>query len=719
MNNSARDKFISDLMSKMSLEEKIGQMYQINHTGGAVSGPEFEECDTVDLINKGKIGSIMSQYDNNIILELQKKAMEAKNKIPLLFCNDIIHGCRIILPINLAISCSWNPKLLLDATKMVAYEASHSGVQLTFSPMVNLCRDPRWGRVMESNGEDPYLSKVLTKSYIEGYQGKNLSEEGSVGACIKHFVGYGAAFGGRDYDACDMSEVELYNNYLPPYKEAIRDNVAMFMSSFNAYNGVPVVANKEVMVEVLRKKLKYNGVVITDYASPSELIKHKVARNLKDVALLTIKAQNDIEMISTSYSDHLLELVNENEVLESEIDRSCERILKLKYDLGLFSNPYKNIYPDFPKYWLKEENRLIAKRMANESLVLLENDGVLPINKNSNVSYFGPMIDEKKVVGAWGGKADVRDTVTIKEALDKNNICYRYEKGSNIFDNNEDDLEKAYTLAKCSDICVIAVGEEQWMSGESHSRAYLDIPRPQDELIDKLVNANKKIVLIIFSGRPLVLTKYKKLYEEGKINAILYAWFLGTESGNAIYETLYGINNPSGKVTMSFPYDVGQIPVYYNHLRSGRPIEDINNTDYCLRYIDIPLSPLYPFGYGLSYSKFSYGKIEVSNNIITDHTSIDVSVKVKNESEVLGKEVVELYIESLYSPVARPVKELKGFKKITLKPNEEKEVKFTITKDSLAYYVKSKLTKCYGMYKIYLVSDSSKEDYVLVNYSKE
>ncbi len=709
--------FVEELLRKMTLSEKIGQMYQTNYEGSAQTGPAIDTSKTMDLIKEGKLGSILSLYDNDTIKRLQLAAVNTKNKIPLLFCNDIIHGCRTMLPINLAMSTSWNPKLVEESSKMVAYEASHSGVQVTFSPMVNLSRDPRWGRVMESNGEDVYLSKELTKSYIKGYQQGNLKGENSIGACIKHFAAYGAAIGGRDYDGVDMSEGELFNNYLDPYKEAIKCDVAMMMSSFNSYNGIPAVANKYLLDDVLRKKLGFNKVVITDYASVNELRKHKVAKDEKESAYLAIKAKNDIEMASTNYLDSLEELVKSGEVSESEIDEACRRVLNLKYELGLFENPLKNIYSDFPKYWLKDESRAIAKKMADESIVLLENDGVLPLKKEK-VSFIGPFVKEKKVVGAWGGKCDYNDTVTIYEALNNKNKKYDYALGSNIFDTNEELISEAVNVAKKSSVVILTVGEEQWMSGESHSRARLDLPSSQERLIDEITNLGKKVILIIFAGRPLVLTKYKKMYLEGKISAILYAWYLGTESGNTIVDTLYGVNNPSAKLTMSFPYDVGQIPVYYNHLPSGRPIEDKNNTDYCLRYIDMPLEPLYPFGYGMSYSEVKYGKIELDKDKLFDNSKITVSISITNTSSVKTKEVVEMYIEAMYGVVSRPVRELKGFNKVLLKPGETKKVSFTINKDTLSYYKGSKKVNCYGKYRVYLVSDSSKENFVEIDYSK-
>ena len=699
---SSGKEFVKDLMSKMTLREKIGQLYQTSYDGGVITGPQFQKSNIITSLKKGEVGSVLGLWENDVLKKLQDIATSETNmKIPLMNCFDVIHGCKTLLPINLAMSCSWNPDLIRKANKMVAFESTHSGVDLTFAPMLDLARDPRWGRVMECNGEDPYLSSVLARAEVNGFH------DGGLATCAKHYVGYGACVGGRDYDAVDMSTTTLFNYYLPPFKAAVNSGTEMVMTSFNSFNGIPSSVNDYLLRHCLRKKLKFDGVIISDWASMMETINHKVAFDEKEVAKKSIIAGVDHEMVTTCYIDYLEELVKEKEIPSSLIDEACFRVLLLKYKLGLFDDPYKNIQLDEDKYFLTTENKKVAYDMANESICLLENDGTLPLKKKTKVAFVGPYIDEKKVVGAWGGKVNFNDTITILEALEKGNYNYVSSKGLEMFNENPDLYNKALDDIKNSDVIVYTMGEEQWMSGESHSRATLSVIDAHDKVLDELLKLGKKIVLVFFSGRPLVLSKYKKLYEEGKVQAILYAWFLGTMSGEAIVDTIYGKNNPSGKITMSFPRDVGQIPVYYNHLPSGRPNIPNTNNDYRLRYIDMDISPLYPFGYGLSYSKFKYSDVSIS----TIGNKINVEVEIENTSNIKGKEIVELYIEAPSGIVARPVKELKGFKKITLKANEKKKVIFSLDRKDLMYYYEEKLVSFSGIYKIFVGANSSVEDY--------
>lgn len=675
--------FIEQLISKMTLKEKIGQMYQTICPSSIITGNSIslDTKEIIEKLKKGEIGSFLGLYDNKVIKELQRIAIEeSRLKIPLMFCNDIIHGCRTIFPINLALSCTFNPKLIEESCRKIAYEASHSGVHLTFSPMLDLVRDPRWGRVMESNGEDPYLSKVLAKAYVKGYQGKSLNDENSIASCAKHFVGYGACIAGRDYNSVDMSIDSLYNCYLPPFKEAIK-KAPMIMSSFNTFNGIPVTCNEYLLKNVLRDNLKFNGVIISDYESTTELLKHKVCIDAKEVALKTIHSTLDIEMVGTNYINNLENLVSNQLVKEELINNAVKRILELKLELGLFQNPYKNIYLDFEKYWLYDSTLKKALEAASESICLLENDGVLPINKKQKCGFIGKFVDEKRVIGVWSGKANLDDTITLKQVLLKNKFLI------NNIDNefNEDIIKK-------NDIIFLTAGEDQSFSGEAASRSNIILPEEDDYLIDKVIdyninnNLNKKIILIIYAGRPLILTKYKKYYQEKKISAILYTWFLGTMSGEAIYNTLYGINNPSGKLTMCFPNSIGQIPIYYNSLPTGRPI-DLKD-DYRSKYLDVDSKPLYQFGYGLSYSTFNYGKININKKIIKNKKDvINIDIDITNISKKIGKEVIFLYIEAKNNPVSRPNYELKRFKKIELKGNETKNVKFTLTYNDFGYYM--------------------------------
>ena len=698
---SKKKEFVKDLMSKMTLREKIGQMYETNYDGGVITGPQFNKSNIITSLKKGEVGSVLGLWENDVLKKLQDIATtETRLKIPIMNCFDVIHGCKTILPINLAMSCSWNPGLIRKANKMAAFESSHSGIDLTFAPMLDLARDPRWGRVMECNGEDPYLGSVLARAEVDGFH------DGGLAACAKHYVGYGACVGGRDYDAVDMSKTTLFNYYLPPFKASINSGVEMVMTSFNSFNGIPSSVNEYLLRHCLRKKLRFNGVIISDWASMIETINHKVAKDEKEVAKKSVIAGVDHEMVTTCYIDYLEELVKEKEIPESLIDEACEKVLLLKYDLGLFDDPYKHIHLDEANYFLTDDNKKVALEMAKESICLLENDGTLPLNKKNKVAFIGPYVDLKTVVGAWGGKVDFNDTITIKESLDKNNYKYTWAKGTEMFNSDEKLLMDAIDKAKASDVIIYTMGEEQWMSGESHSRASLDVIDSHDKLLDELLKLGKKIILVIFSGRPLVLTKYKKLYEEGKVNAILYAWFLGTMSGNAITETLYGKNNPSGKITMTFPRSVGAVPLYYNYLPSGRPNMPGTDNDYRLRYIDLDLSPLYPFGYGLSYAKFKYGKVDVN---VGD--KINVKVEIENLSNIKAKEVVELYIASPSGVVARPVKELKGFKKVSFKGNETKVVEFNLDKKDLMYYYEEKLVPFTGTYKVFVGPNSSVQEF--------
>lgn len=713
MNKSViKEKSIS-LLKQMTLKEKIGQLYQATYFGAASTGPEFDNSDTLKYVHEGLAGSILGLSDNKVIYALQKEAVEnSRLHIPLIFCNDIIHGCKTMFPVPLGMSSSWNPHLIEESCKVAAYESSHSGVHLTFSPMLDLVRDPRWGRVVESNGEDPYLSSEIAKAYVKGYQQGDVASENSIAACAKHFVGYGACVGGRDYDSVDMSETTLFNFYLPPYREAIKNDVKMVMSSFNTYNNVPVHGNKYLLRKVLRDKLKFKQVVVSDYAGVYELTNHKQARDARPAAKLSINAGVDIEMVSTCYLTHLESLVETNEVDVKTIDEAVLRILELKYEMGLFDNPYQKIYFNDSDYFLKDNALDVSRKMANESIILLENDGLLPLKKKQKVLYVGPFVDNKNVSGSWMGKGDNNQTLSIKEVLDNEKYQYYYLKGCDIKNNKYDLLD----IPNDIDSIVYTVGEDSYDSGESKSKAHLKLPAIQDEVLNELLKLNKKIILICFAGRPLILTKYKKLFDEGKISGIIYCYWLGTMSGKAIVDTLYGKNNPSGKASMTFLRSVGQAPLYYNRLSTGRPHYENQNNDYRLRYIDEEVSPLYPFGYGKSYSCFSYDEVKTTKNILTKKDKITVSTYVTNDSNIGGKEIVELYIECLYSSLSRPLKELKGFKKIYLKPHEKKLVSFTLSCKDFAFYDQDKLTYESSEFKIYLGCNSDQNNYCLINF---
>lgn len=675
------DLLVKNLMSKMTLKEKIGQLYQTGHEGTAVTGPQFDASSTVKNIKEGNVGSIIGLYDNVAIYNLQKTAVEhSRLGIPLLFCNDIIHGCRTGFPHNLALSSAWNEEVVYNCASVSAYESSHSGVNLVFSPMLDLVRDPRWGRVVESNGEDPYLSSVLAKAYIDGYQQNDLTSYDTVAACIKHYVGYGAALAGREYNTVDFSRRSLFQYYLKPFKAAIDADAKMVMTSFNVFEDVPVTANKYLLRDVLRDKLGFEGVVISDYTASMEIINHKIARNAKEVAEKCIKAGLDHEMIYTAYVDHLEELISEGKVDAKLVDEACYRNLYLKYELGLFDNPYKNVYYDFKSYWLSEDALQKALHASVESCVLLQNkNNSLPLNEKEKIAVIGPMAATNQVVGPWRGKAEDSDCISLLKALDDNGHEYVYAKGSDIKDINDEMLAEAIMVAKQADKIVLALGEHQHMSGEANARGDIRLPEVQLTLLNEISKLGKPVVLLVFAGRPLDLTMVVD-----KVDSILYSWFLGTMSGLAIEKLIYGKENPSGKTTMSFPYTVGQVPVYYNTLNTGRPSDGVNY--YSSRYLDLPNEPLFPFGYGLSYSNFEYSNLRIENKNISKDEVIKVSVDIHNNSNIAGKEVVELYIEALSFSVSRPVLELKGFKKIHFEPNESKTITFDLDSNLLSYY---------------------------------
>ena len=708
----------NNLLKKMTLDEKIGQLFQSAPPSADIQGLEWErDYDVIKLIEKGMVGSILSVSDPQYVYELQKKAVEnSRLGIPLFFGVDIIHGCRTIFPINLAMACSFNPELIEESCKVIANESSKLGITMTYSPMVDLVRDPRWGRVMESNGEDPYLNNLLAKSYVRGFQQNNLEGYDTIAACGKHFAAYGAGEGGKEYNSVDMSERHLRQYYLPGYKGCMEENVAAFMTAFNIYDGIPSTANKFLLKDILREEWKYDGFVISDYTSTFEMIDHKYAKDPKDVAKKSILAGMDHEMVSMSYLEHLKKLVENKEVEEKLIDESVLRILTFKYKMGLFDNPYKNIDPNWEKYMLTPENRTMAKKAALESVVLLKNNKVLPIEVNKNIALIGPLGDSKEVLGAWAGNGINEESVTLYEGLLNKNLNVEYAKGCNINDFDKSKFEEAINLAKRSDIILLAMGESQEMSGEAASRAFLNIPGVQQDLVMELKKLNKPIILITFSGRPLELTWY-----HDNVDGIIQGWFLGTETGNCLADILVGDYNPSGKLAMSFPYSVGQVPIYYNNYNTGRPsLTGKPGDTYRSGYIDIPNYPLYPFGYGLSYTTFRYGEIQVNKSKFIGNESIEIKISIENTGEYTGEETVQLYIGCEYFSVVRPLKELKRIKKIKLDSNEKTIITFTLTKKDLAYYNKDMELKAESsIYNIYIGGNSQEVKKIMIEYKEK
>ena len=688
------EELANELLSRMTLKEKIGQLVQSGTDCSEITGPGFDASSVVENIKNGMVGSILGTSDDRFSFNLQQKALESRLGIPLMFCADIIHGCRTSFPVNLAMSGSFDLELVEESMKVAAYEAAHSGVDLVFSPMLDLVRDPRWGRVMESNGEDPFLSSKLAKAYVKAYQQDDLSSYDSVASCLKHYCCYGAAEAGREYNTVDMSDNRLHNLYLPPFKAGIDAKSTMVMSSFNVFNDVPVTMNKYLLRDVLRDELGFKGVVISDYTSSGEIMNHKCARDEKEVAKNCILAGLDHEMISPTYANYLEELVLNKEVSESLVDEACLRVLKLKYELGLFDNPYKHLYLNSKDYFLTPHALNIALKMANESIVLLENkDSLLPLDKKEKIALIGPFGNSRGLVGPWGGKCDRDDCETLLEVLEKEGYDVNYKLGCDILGEYYN-LDEAKDAVKDSNVIVFACGENEYMSGEAASRAILNLPGRQEEMLTELSKLGKKIVMVIHAGRPLILRNYRLLCD-----SILYCWFLGTMSSKAITDTLFGVNNPSAKLTMSFPYTEGQIPVYYNNLQTGRP-QPVGEPRmiYTSNYLDIPNEPLYKFGYGLSYSKFEYSNLRYTE--LED--SYLFNFNVKNISNVSGTEISLLFIDVKSASISLPNRALKGFERFNLEANEEKEITIKVSKDELKYYNNKTYEKISGDVDVYV-----------------
>ncbi|PWU66606.1 glycoside hydrolase family 3 N-terminal domain-containing protein [Gracilibacillus dipsosauri] len=682
-----------ELLAKMTLEEKIDQLMQLAtpffkgaSDNGKITGPMVHL--KVDVKNVQNAGSVLGASGAENIISIQKKHLEENRLgIPLLFMSDVVHGYKTIFPIPLAIGCSWNIDLAEQSAKIAAKEAAVSGIHVTFAPMVDLVRDPRWGRVMESTGEDPFLNSMFAKAQVKGFQGKDLKTNlDHIAACVKHFAGYGAAEGGRDYNTVNMSDRELHENYLPPFKNAINAGVKMIMSSFNIVDGIPATANKYLMRNILREQWGFDGVIISDWGAVKELISHGVASNEREAALKALEAGTDIEMMTHCYTENLKNLVESGELDESLIDEAVIRILQLKDDLGLFENPYRGAdIKREQKVVMSNSHRKAARELAAESCVLLKNEkNVLPLEPMQKIALIGPFVDSGDILGQWSWLGSTDDAVTIAAGLSKkvkkNEVLI--SKGSDITMITEDLKKQAVETAKLADVIVMAVGEHSSMSGEAGSRSNIQLPEAQLELLKAISTVGKPIVTVLFNGRPLDL---HGVIEHS--DALLEAWYPGTEGGNAIGDILFGDQNPSGKLTMSFPYSAGQIPVYYNHYNTGRPKGAPDaQVRYVSQYLDSPNDPLFPFGFGLSYTTFQYSNLKLSKNQITKTDKLIVSFNVKNTGSVSGKEIVQLYISDTVGEVVRPVKELKGFKKIELDSNEEQTIYFELSEVDLRYF---------------------------------
>lgn len=693
---------VNELLSRMTLSEKIGQMFQTDpgtalrsfnsklKVSTPVTGPVSERTLSKELI--ANLGSILSSTDAETAYQVQKQFLEHNRlQIPLLFMFDIIHGFRTVFPMPLGLASSWEPKLVEATSRVAAAEGAASGINVTFAPMADLVRDPRWGRVMESPGEDPYLNGLMAAATVRGFQGDDLRALDTVAACVKHFAAYGAAEGGRDYNTVDLSEAALRNYHLPAYKAAVGAGAEMVMTSFNVYDGIPATTNAFLLRKVLREEWSFEGVVISDYTSLWETIFHMSAKDGEDAAKQGLEAGLDIEMISTEYISHLEQLVEKGVVDVALIDEAVGRILTLKFKLGLFDDPFRYINIEREKQaHLKPEYRRLAREAAQKSMVLLKNDGVLPLKKSvRSIAVVGPFADNGRILGAWSGLGRPEEAVTVKQGL-LNKLGNEADvKAAAGCDYNSDDVSgfaAALEAAASAEVVILALGEEDHMSGEAGSRAYLDLPGVQRKLAEEVLKLGKPTVLVLFNGRPLEL----KWFDE-RVPAILEAWFPGTEGGNAVADLLFGDANPSAKLTMSFPYTVGQVPVYYNCLNTGRPKgHEDNDFRFLSKYLDAPNAPFYPFGYGLSYTEFAYSDAGLAGDTLTPGGSVKATVTVSNTGGCAGEEIVQMYVRDLWGSASRPLLELKGFKKILLAPGEAAAVEFEIEPEMLEYFTANK-----------------------------
>ncbi len=696
------DRFIDDLIGRMTLEEKLGQLNL--PTGGDIVSGEAQNSEIGKMIVNNEVGGFFNVKGVEKIRELQRLAVEeTRLGIPLLVGADVIHGYETIFPIPLALSCSWDIDAVERMARISAVEASADGVAWTFSPMVDICRDGRWGRVAESNGEDPYLGSLMAEAYIRGYQG-DLKDNDEILACVKHFALYGASEAGRDYNTVDMSPYRMYNGYFPPYKAAVDAGVATVMSSFNLINGTPATADKWLITDVLRGEWGFDGMLVTDYNSINEIGVHGVAP-LKEASVLALEAGTDMDMVSNGFLSTLKQSLEEGLVSEAQIDAACRRVLEAKYKAGLFEDPYKYCDVSRPeKDLFTPEHRAAAREIAAETFVLMKNDDqILPLKPKGRIALIGPLADaQNNMCGTWSMNCPTDRHVTVLEGLRRavgSRAEVLYAKGSNIYYDAQtekyasrprltergDDrelLREALQVASRADVIVAAVGECAEMSGESASRADIGIPDAQKDLLKALVKTGKPVVMVLFTGRPLVLN-----WESENMDAILNVWFAGSEAGDAIADVLFGKVNPSGKLTTTFPRSIGQLPMAYNVMNTGRP--DKNDTRfnrYLSNYLDEGNTPLYPFGFGLSYTSFEYGDLSLSSDVLPAGGSLDVSLTVRNSGAYDGYETVQLYIRDVFASAARPVKELKGFRRVFLKAGESAEIRFTLTEEDLKFY---------------------------------
>lgn len=718
---------IMELLKEMSLEEKVNQMLQVAggfFTGDVVAmGPMKEKGFTEENISLA--GSVIGMLGAEKIKKIQRDYIDKHpHKIPLLFMLDVINGFKTIFPIPLAQGATFEPELSEKCAQAAAKEASVSGLHVTFAPMVDLVRDARWGRVMESTGEDPYLNCLFSVAMVKGFQGEDMKEPYRVAACVKHFAGYGAPTAGRDYNTVELSKHTLKEFYLPAYKAGIDAGAAMVMTSFNTIEGVPATGNRWLMRDVLRDEMGFDGVLISDWAAIEEIIYHGYCADRKEAAIRSAKAGVDIDMMTGIYSEHLCGLVREGSIGEELIDESVYRILELKNKLGLFENPYKDADENLEKeVILCGEHRALAREAARKSFVLMKNEEILPLKMGKKTAYIGPYVDNRNIIGSWSFIGDTNNVTTLKEAVLERQEDAVFCPGCPVLGTDmklegfmesadetvsEEECERmmaeAVERARQAEVVVLALGEHRLQTGEATSNANIQIPRIQMELFRRIREVNDQVTVVLFSGRPLDIREIS-----AKAKAVLQVWMPGTEGARAIMDVLSGEYNPSGKLSMSFPYCVGQVPVHYNEYSTGRPhMEGKDKDRFRSKYLDIPNEPLYPFGYGLSYTRFSISPVELDKESMTREETITASVTIKNVGEVEGTETLQLYIHDIAASVVRPVKELKDFRKVTLRPGEERNVSFTITDKQLRFLTENDRWESEpGEFEVFVGADST------------
>jgi beta-glucosidase len=724
--NENMDAYISSLMSKMTLDEKIGQLNLVT-PGGAMTGSVVSK-DVDEKIRKGMVGGLFGITGPDKVRKAQQIAVESSRlHIPLIFGLDVIHGHKTVFPIPLGLSCTWDTLLIEKSAEVAAREASADGLSWAFSPMVDIARDPRWGRVSEGSGEDTYLDSKIAAAMVRGYQGRDLRSTDKLMACVKHFALYGAAEAGREYNTVDMSRIKMYQYYLPPYKAALDAGAGSIMTSFNEIDGVPATCNRWLLTDLLRNEWKFKGLVVSDYTSLNETVDHGMG-DLQTVSALALHAGLDMDMVGEGFLTTLKKSLKEGKITEKEINQACRRVLEAKYKLGLFTDPYNRMNAErATKEILSVENRKTAREIATHSFVLLKNNNqVLPLKKAGTIALIGPLADNhRNMLGTWSVAGDPQKSVSVIDGIKSvagDNVKILYAKGANISDDtmlvrrantlgieiepesrsDADMISEAVATARQSDVIVAVLGETADMSGESSSRSDISIPESQENLLKALTATGKPIVLVLFNGRPLILN-----WEEKHLDAILDVWFGGTEAGHAIADVLFGDYNPSGKLSMTFPMSVGQIPIYYNAKNTGRPYNGDGNTKFKSDYLDISNDPLYPFGFGLSYTHFEYSAITLDHTDISPGHPVRIKLTVTNTGNYDGEETVQLYIRDMVASVTQPVRELKKFKKVYLKKGEHQEVEFTLSTEDLKY-VDSHLQWVYepGQFKLFIGGNS-------------